>query len=119
MKLFIYDWSCEIIKSTTLIRIFGITEDNELVCCEIDDFLPNVYIEYIGSPLKDDVIRSNFQKFLNRKIINKIQNDVAIKGWEKKMRRPLYYANKGYKPYYKCSFMNNREFRRMEYACNS
>lgn len=114
---FPYNWHMEHDEEeVTIIRIYGLSENNENVCVRVEDFTPYVYLELPDRYTWD---QSNAQL-----VGNKIDELLGKKKPLKKclmMKKKLYGANidsKGNKklfPYLLCSFSNQEDIRILGY----
>jgi len=121
--VFTYDWSIEENEDDeegNTIRIWGLDENNDTVCLQIEDFKPYVYME-----LPDDLTWTPLQvKYLKNKIKEILYNQKLFISYELVWRKKLYYANinnKGeYKeyPYLKMYFNQKQHIKRLYYILN-
>lgn len=70
--IFPYTWHLDQTEfDRTVIRTYGLTENNENICIHIEDFTPYVYIELPTTITWDDakvkIVRQTFEKFLGDK----------------------------------------------------
>jgi DNA polymerase elongation subunit (family B) len=88
MDFFVYQWSVEEDNDSTLIRAYGITQDNKTLYVRIDDFTPYCYIE-LPSEMEWTESRielvSNRLSTLNQKLFQPVKRQFVY-------RRKLYYA---------------------------
>ncbi len=92
-KLFSYQWNIEEIDGKSIIRIFGLNNDNETVHVLIPDFTPYCYLE-----LPDEIQWSEYNiSMLGKKIDELCRRTKGCKPPVKKTlsyKKKLYYANK-------------------------
>jgi DNA polymerase elongation subunit (family B) len=127
LDIYVYEWCYENCFNSnrgydehTIIRIFGLTSQNETISVTIRDFLPSLYIEI---PELDDfewtddnlklVNETLHRKIFNNKLIQPIKHEILKK-------KKLYYAVKNEKKNYfiKYYFNTNDKFKTIKYKFN-
>ena len=115
-ELFIYFWTVDVKEDMTLIRIYGITEDNKNVCLIVNNFTPYIYIEL---PENIDWSETNIQ-MLGNKIDQEMGDDKPIKKVfvmkERLYKLKLDENGKRQKfPYLLCSFLKKKDIHTLNY----
>ena len=87
MQVFPYQWNYIDEYQKTIIRIFGLSNKNESVFIEIEDFLPYIYIELPVSPWNIGTVKmvENRLKFLSNNTIMRVEYEVKKKLYFAKM----------------------------------
>ena len=108
---FAYSWNIDDQETeTTVIRIYGLTENNENICIIVNDFTPYIYLELSGNT-------SNAQLVVTK--INNLTGDRKPLTTQLMFKKRLYYASmdKGKRrlyPYLFCSFSSVQDIRELE-----
>jgi DNA polymerase elongation subunit (family B) len=116
-KFFPYSWHIEEDEEEiTIIRIYGLSEDNENVCVSVNDFTPYIYIElpdrFPWTPAKAQLVGNKIDELSGR---NKPLKKCLMK---KKKLYGAHLDSKGNKklfPYLFCSFSNQADIRMLGY----
>ena len=118
MQVFPYQWNYIDEYQKTIIRIFGLSNKNESVFIEIEDFLPYIYIELPVSPWNIGTVKmvENRLKFLSNNTIMRVEYEVKKKLYFAKMNvdDKGNYKDKTY-PFLKCFFKTNSSIRQFVY----
>ena len=116
LKFFPYSWHIDNKQTeVTSIRTYGLNENNESVCIQIDDFTPYAYIE-LPSNKKWNI--SNVKHVQNK--IDEMLGEKAPLIWKFMYKKKLYGAyideNKKRKrfPYLLCGFSNRKDGKMLE-----
>jgi DNA polymerase elongation subunit (family B) len=118
MEVFPYHWHHIEEYGSTQLRIFGLSQKNESVYIQIDDFLPYIYVELptgpVWSPTACDVVQRKLKEISFNSIVKS----------EPVQRKKLYFAKKiakddGYVeqtfPFIKCYFKTQTAIRTFAY----
>ncbi|ASZ85022.1 042L [Cherax quadricarinatus iridovirus] len=70
-EMFAYDWVLDESPEETLIRIYGITEDNKNICLRVEDFLPYAYIHL------PDSIEGCSSELITTTVMNALKYDLT------------------------------------------
>jgi DNA polymerase elongation subunit (family B) len=120
-RLFTYSWHIDplVADEITRIRVYGINEQNENVCLQIDDFTPYIYLEL---PTHIQWDGTNAQMLGER--IDSIMKDARPVSKKLRWMKKLYGAHiKNGKrqlfPYLFCSFSTVEDIRTMNMKCRN
>lgn len=110
--MFVYDWSCSVSEGESIIRLFGLTEQNETVILNVNDFEPYFYLQLPMTMewTKDtirllvDGIRDEMGKGCMMSTITKVK---------KRKRTLLYYVQETPSLFLQLYFNTNDDFRRL------
>ena len=120
IKFFPYSWHIDNKQTEiTSIRTYGLNENNESVCLQIDDFKPYAYIEL---PTHIRWTSTNV-KYVQREIDKMLGNRCPLV-WKFVYKKKLYGAylnsenNREEFPYLYCAFSNRKDAKILEYKLN-
>jgi DNA polymerase elongation subunit (family B) len=120
INFFPYSWHIDNKQTEiTSIRTYGLNENNESVCLQIDDFKPYAYIELP----KDISWTSTNVKYVQREIDKMLGNRCPLV-WRFVHKKKLYgaYLNKHNNreefPFLYCAFSNRKDAKILEYKLN-
>ena len=123
MQVFPYSWHHYEEYGSTKIRIFGLSEKNESVYIQIDDFLPYIYVELPSSLTWSASSFSVVQNKLKELSFNSIVKSEPVR------RKKLYFAKKDKNesgeyvdktyPFIKCYFKTTSSIRTFSYKLKS
>jgi DNA polymerase elongation subunit (family B) len=117
-QFFSYSWHLdETEKTRTIIRVYGLTEDNENVCVKINDFTPYIYLE-LPEHIDWDLGKA---QILGNKIDQLLGENMQPLVKQLMFKHRLYYANldkhgqRKLFPYLMCSFAHQEEIKKASY----
>lgn len=121
---FAYSWSVDKKETEiTIMRIYGLTKDNENICVIVEDFLPYIYLELPDNIQWITDLKSKAPTLATTQLCSRIneimraQKPIKI---EIQYKKRLYYATlkngkKRLYPYLKCYFSNTNDARILSY----